>query len=355
MRRGKIGGSTPGAWSSDSRLQAIIDNTTAVIYVKDVAGRYLLINRQYEKLFHVTRDEIRGRTDYDVFPSDFAAAFCTNDRQVFASQNPIEFEELVPHDDGVHTYISIKFPLHDAAGAVEAVCGISTDITERQRAQEKLRRLAQHLVTVREEERQRLGLDLHDGVCQDLVGIKMLVESASARLGPDAAERLPELEQAGAYLAHVIGHLRVLARDLLPKMLYDLGLESSLRSLAEGLSSAETKVTATVSQGLPRLNEQIEVSLYRVAQEAITNALRHAQAKHVALELALDEERLYLVVGDDGCGFGAEGAAVKGLGIGSMEQRAVALGGELTVSSKPGAGTTVSLRCPLPPALSSAL
>jgi PAS domain S-box-containing protein len=354
MRRDKTGPSTPGAWSSDRRLQAIIDNTTAVIYVKDVAGRYLLINRQYEKLFHVTRDEIRGRTDYDIFPSDFAEAFCANDRQVFVSQNPIEFEEVVPHDDGVHTYISIKFPLYDTAGVVEAVCGISTDITERQRAQEELRRLAQHLATVREDERQRLGLDLHDGVCQELAGIALMVESARVHLEPAAAERVPELARAGEHLLRVMEHLRTLGRDLLPVMVRDLGLEQSLRTFVSGLTSGETKVTATLPLGLPRLGEQTEIGLYRIAQEALTNAIRHARAHNVALELTVDGKLVRLVVRDDGRGFRPGAATAKGLGIGSMKQRALALGGKLDVRSEPGSGTTVSVECLLAAPLSAA-
>ena len=132
--------------SSEQRLQAILDSTTAVVYAKDTQGRYVVINRQFEDLFHVSRQQMMGKTDLDVFPKEAAEAFRANDRKVLEAGYPIEFEESVPHDDGIHTYISIKFPLYDAAGIPYASCGISTDITERRRAE---RRLAAQFATAR--------------------------------------------------------------------------------------------------------------------------------------------------------------------------------------------------------------
>ncbi len=124
---------------SREQLQAILDNTAAVIYAKDTQGRYILINRQYETLFHVTAQQIMGKTDQDLFPKEMAEAFGANDRRVLEAGAPLAFEERVLQDDGVHTYISVKFPLRDSSETPYAVCGISTDITDRKRAEEKLR------------------------------------------------------------------------------------------------------------------------------------------------------------------------------------------------------------------------
>jgi PAS domain S-box-containing protein len=132
--------------SSEQRLQAILDSTTAVVYAKDREGRYIVINRQFEELFHTTRQRMMGKTDLDVFPKEAADVLRANDLKVLEAGYPIEFEETVPHDEGIHTYISIKFPLYDAAGNVYASCGISTDITERRRAE---RRLAAQFATAR--------------------------------------------------------------------------------------------------------------------------------------------------------------------------------------------------------------
>ena len=121
------------------QVQGILDNCTACIYMKDLEGRYLLINRQFERLFHVRMAEVLGKNDFDLYPAAVAAAVRENDVKVAAAGVPIEMEEMVPQDDGPHTYVSVKFPMRDGGGKIYAVCGISTDITERKLGEERLR------------------------------------------------------------------------------------------------------------------------------------------------------------------------------------------------------------------------
>jgi two-component system sensor histidine kinase UhpB len=130
-------------------------------------------------------------------------------------------------------------------------------------------------------------------------------------------------------------------------LLHDLGLEGSLRSLALGLASAQTSITTLFATPIPRLEETAEVTVYRIAQEALTNALRHARAHTVRLELGVVDGRLCLAVTDDGCGFDPSRRRTTALGLLSMEERAFALGGRLTVTSAPASGTTIQLDCPL--------
>ncbi len=131
--------------ASEERLQQIIDNTTAVIYVKDMEGRYLLVNRRFEQLFHVRREEWAKRTDHDLFPKEAADAFRANDVRVVETGSAVEFEEIAPHDDGPHHYISLKFPLFDTARRAAGVCGISTDISQRKKTEAALLRSEQGL------------------------------------------------------------------------------------------------------------------------------------------------------------------------------------------------------------------
>jgi PAS domain S-box-containing protein len=116
---------------NQQQMQSILDNSTAVIYVKDKSGCYLLINRQFEQLFNVSNEQVRGLTDYDLFPREIADKFRENDIRVLKTKAALEVEEAVSQEDGLHTYISVKFPLFDSDNSVNAMCGISTDITER--------------------------------------------------------------------------------------------------------------------------------------------------------------------------------------------------------------------------------
>ena len=123
----------------EARHQAILDNTTAVIFVKDLEGRYLLVNRRFEALRGVQREEIVGKTAHDFLPKETADALRDHDLKVIEAQAPLEWEEQVPRADGVRTYISLRFPLWDSGGLLYGVCGILTDITERKRAETELR------------------------------------------------------------------------------------------------------------------------------------------------------------------------------------------------------------------------
>jgi PAS domain S-box-containing protein len=123
------------------QLFALIDNTSAVIYMRDLDGRYMVVNRQYERLFHLRREDIIGLTDHDLFPADIADAFRANDLWSASNGGPVQMEEVAPGEDGLHTYITVKFPLLDGEGHAYAVAGISTDITDRKRAEEQVRRL----------------------------------------------------------------------------------------------------------------------------------------------------------------------------------------------------------------------
>lgn len=130
-------------------------------------------------------------------------------------------------------------------------------------------------------------------------------------------------------------------------LLLDLGLEDSLRSLAGGMSTATTRVVASFPTAIPRLDDEVEVAVYRVAQEAISNALRHAAASEIGVSLTVADRVLRLEARDDGCGFDPEVRRREALGLISMEERALALDGRIEVGSEAGRGTLIRLICPV--------
>src|SRR5262249_35830662 len=155
-----------------------LDNSTAVIFVKDLEGRYLRINRWYEVLKGVTETEVKGKTDYDLYAREIADAVRANDREVIAANTPLQFEEQVPLADGLHYFVSVKFQLHDDSGRPYAVCGIATDITERKRAETALEESKERLQVALEAAdvgtwrvNLKTGLDTRDAALNRIVGL----------------------------------------------------------------------------------------------------------------------------------------------------------------------------------------
>lgn len=120
-------------------LQSIIDNTSNPIFIKEINGAYLLINKQYESLFHISNAEIIGKTDHDFLPKEVANAYRNSDLEVVKALRELKTEETIQQSDGPHTYIAVKFPLYDSEGRIYAIGGISTDITERKKLEESLK------------------------------------------------------------------------------------------------------------------------------------------------------------------------------------------------------------------------
>jgi signal transduction histidine kinase len=197
------------------------------------------------------------------------------------------------------------------------------------------------LVTAREEERRRLRRDLHDGVGAALAGVRLQVETARDLVADPVAGGL--LQSAASGVATAVDDLRGITDDLRPAALDDLGLAAGLRGLADRMTTPATAVTvdADVTDALPAA---VEVACYRIAGEAVANAVRHARPRRVSVRLDATSSCVSLLVEDDGTGLSAPGRA-GGLGLTSMRQRAEEIGGRLTVTST-SAGTRVHAEIP---------
>ncbi|WP_437545755.1 ATP-binding protein [Sorangium sp. So ce367] len=138
-RTAELASSNAALRESQHLLQAIVDNTAAVVFVKDIEGRYMLVNRGWEELFQMRREQVIGKTDHDLFPREQAHEYRANDVLVLQQNRAMELDEVAPQRDGARTYISLKFPLCGPAGEPDGVCGIATEITGRKHAEDVLR------------------------------------------------------------------------------------------------------------------------------------------------------------------------------------------------------------------------
>lgn len=133
---------------SQTQIQDVLDKTPTIVYVKDLRGRYALVNHKYEEFFRISRDNVLGKTDRELYPPPIAVSMSRTDKEALEKKRAIEVDEKIPHEDGPHEYLTVKFPLVDANGAPYAVCGIATDITERKKTEAQIKHMAFHdLVT----------------------------------------------------------------------------------------------------------------------------------------------------------------------------------------------------------------
>jgi PAS domain S-box-containing protein len=348
--------------ASEERYRGMVESQHDLIARFDRGGRFTFVNDAYCKKYGRRREELVGHDLIMMVHEDDVTAVRESLRKLDAPPHRTWVDTRIVTPAGVRWIAWEGCGIKDERGRMVEIQCVGRDVTDRRateealraslaelrRSEEKLRLLAQRRAVIREEERKRLGFDLHDDVCQELVGIGILVESVRRQIAPLAASAAAGLEHVAGYLNEVVEHLRLLAHDLRPLLLRDLGLEGSLRSLAEGMASARTRVVATFPAPVPRLEETVEIGVYRIAQEAVTNALRHAAARSVVVTLAAAADTLTLEVRDDGRGFEPDDRQRPNrLGLVGMEERALALGGHIEVCSQPGKGTTVRLECPL--------
>jgi signal transduction histidine kinase len=195
------------------------------------------------------------------------------------------------------------------------------------------------------EERNRLARELHDSVSQKLFGLILSAESAGTLVDGDPTEARAELERLRGLAREAQDELRSVVFELRPPTLESEGLAEALRKHVDVLRRVYRTEIGLELAGAPPRTPELEREVFRIAQEAIHNALHHAEAERVSLRLAATDGLLELTVSDDGVGFDPDAPAVRSrrLGLTSMEERAEALGGTLTIDSEPGRGTTVRL------------
>ncbi|HXG49654.1 MAG TPA: PAS domain-containing protein, partial [Methylomirabilota bacterium] len=334
-----------------------------VAFIKDDRGRYLFGNPAWARQFGRPAGELIGQADVQLWPPATAETFRRSDEAAFASGQPIETVESGQRPDGSPYHALVyKFVFQNAAGQ-RLLGGLALDITSRKeaeaeisRSREQLRLLAAHLQSIREEERTRIAREIHDELGQMLTGLKMDLawmerRLAAGSLADSQAVLVDKCRSMADLLDRMVKSVRKIAAELRPGVLDDLGLVPALEWQArEFQTRTGVECHLETRLGVTEIPRDLGTAVFRIFQESLTNVARHAQASRVQASLVADGHALHLVVHDNGRGItDAQQANAKSFGLLGMRERAATLGGECHIAGQPGAGTTITVRIPLPP------
>ena len=355
---------------SESRLQAILDNTTSAIFLKSSDSRYLLVNRRVELLLGLPREEIVGRTDFDLLPGDVAATLRTHDQQILATREALEFEETLTVADGVRTYLTVKVPLSDQSKKPYAICGVSTDITDRKRVEEELKTArdeADRANRAKSEFLSRMSHELRTPL-NAILGFAQVLELDAK--SPEDTENVGQVIKAGRHLLGLINEVLDISRIEAGEM--SLSIEPVLVNdvIQETLDLVRPlAATRNVRMHEAACDHHVLADRQRIKQvllNLLSNAIKYNRDRGT-VSIGAEEragEKLRITVRDAGPGIAPEqavklfvpferlqaGAAqIEGIGLGlAISKRLVELmGGEIGVESVINEGSTFWIELPL--------
>lgn len=338
---------------SEERFRQLAENINEVFWIADSENTEIIyVSPAYTRVWGHTRESLYQS------PQSWMEAIHPDDKeQVIATlqhrgSGLLDSTYRLVRPDGSIRWIRDRgFPVRNENGAVVRYAGIAEDITETKQTEkqfeyfaELLQGLSHRLFEIQEEERRHLARELHDEIGQQLTVAKLNLKLIASEVPPASVNRLNDSIRI---LDHLLQQVRQLSLDLRPPLLDELGLMPALRWLADQ-QGQRSGLRITFKANVERLDVDatIRIACFRVAQEAITNAIRHASAKMINLELRHEAERMWLSVRDDGVGFdpvATQQQAARGASFGlvSMKERVLLAGGELDVKSSPGGGTEI--------------
>jgi len=312
--------------------------------------------------WNVGAERIKGYRPQEIMGKHFSTFYTTEDisshkpergLKIATAEGRYEDEGWRVRKDGSKFWANVVITaLFDAAGNLKGFSKITRDTTERKKSEEALRDLSRRLLQAQDEERRRLGRDLHDSTAQTLtalaIDVALLCQEGEFCANPKASKLLAEVAELTEQASREIRSVSYL---LHPPMLEEVGLRSALRWYVEGfVQRTKIAVGLEIKPGLDRLPQEIEINLFRVAQESLTNVYRHSESSTARVRLALESGAISLEVSDEGKGLPAGAASGPsgelGLGISGMCERMRQLGGRLEII--PGkVGLTVKAVAPL--------
>ncbi|MEH1963460.1 MAG: PAS domain-containing protein, partial [Nostoc sp.] len=327
----------------EQELRLITDALPALISYVDTNRRYQFVNRTYEVWFNLSRDEILGKYVHELLGETVYQRVEPFINQVFEGQT-VTLEAEIPFSLGKRCISGTLIPDCDCNAQVKGFYSLITDISEQRNAALRERKRAEHASIL--EERNRMAREIHDTLAQSFTGILLQVGAATQVLADDMEATQVHLEmlQMIDELARTgLAEARRSVAALRPHLLEDGNLQTALHRLVTQMrAAADTVLIYEIKGTAYSLPAEVENNLLRIGQEALTNAIKYADAGEIRVELVYDNAQCILRVKDDGRGFGvATIPSVGGFGLLGMSERAEHLGAQLTIASQPGQGTEI--------------
>jgi PAS domain S-box-containing protein len=339
---------------SEERFRSLANTAPVMIWLTGTDSQCTFFNRPWlDFTGRSIEDEIGNGWMHGVHPADRESCgwrYLT----AFASRETFTNEYRLLRHDGVYRWVLNRgVPRYAPEGVFLGYIGSCVDLTDRKEAEEKLRELSFRLIHAQEAERFRIGQQLHDDLAQRALAVSVGLTRLERKCDDSKLER--ELRKLHKQTLDICKEIANVSYQLRPATLERLGLPIALRSLCEQATTDKSVILFVQKDDLPPLTQTASVSLYRIAQEALRNALTHSGAACIDVELSTSDSALLLSITDNGCGFILETATKTSLGLSGMAERMKNLGGELTIRSSPGQGTTITATIPMQKALAASL
>jgi PAS domain S-box-containing protein len=326
---------------SEQRMRAIVEAAVDAIITIDQNGLIESVNTATERLFGYSAAEMIGRNIKMLMPEPYQSEHDDYLKRYIRTGQAkiigIGREVTAMRKDGT------TFAIHLAVSEVRLdgrrlFTGIIHDMSRR-------RNLERQVLEISESEQRRIGQDLHDGLCQYLVGIGLSVEMIAARVEETAPDQAEEIRKIGQLIRDAATQARDLSHGLNPVGIGEQGLTNALQTLTAQISELfRVNCTFRVVGHLRVTDRAVAMHIYRITQEAVSNALRHGRAEQIKVLLKSNKSYLALIIEDNGKGFSMPTQG--GMGLQTMHYRARMIGGALTVESRPNDGTTIICRIP---------
>ena len=354
--------------ASEESFRLMIDGVRDyAIFMLDPFGRVTSWNKGAERMSGYTTGEILGRHFSIFYPEDGVHKGIPHElMKQAAAHGRAEMEGVRVRKDGSQFWANVVLSaVRDDAGTLLGYAKVTRDITEQNRLRRQLEEAEQRQMSglrsfaisvqrAQEEERARISRELHDDLCQRLSGMKFAVEVITDRIKPHNRKVVRQLRDFAEELDRAISEVRRISWNLRPSVLDDFGLVIALKMLCKEFQGQQRiRTILELGNSTPQdIDPAIEIALYRIAQEALSNIAKHANASTATIHLLFHDSTLRLIVEDDGSGISETPSAPDreaghGLGLISMRERTELLGGVFTVDSRPSEGTTISVTIPL--------